>query len=100
MAKSIIQSDTSKCYFCERNGNGDRLEEHHIFFGTANRKKSEKYGLTVHLCGNRCHRNGQYSAHRNATLCRKLQAEAQEIAMQHYGWSIEDFIREFGKNYL
>ena len=40
--KSILQTDRS-CYFC---GSVVGLEEHHIFAGTANRKISEKYGLS------------------------------------------------------
>ena len=47
-----------RCFLCGRNDTGDPLERHHIF-GGANRKKSEKYGLVVYLCGNRCHRNGR-----------------------------------------
>lgn len=43
-----------RCWLCGRWG---WLEEHHIF-GGANRKKSEKYGLKVGLCGDTCHRNG------------------------------------------
>ena len=30
----------------------------------------------------------------------RLKQEAQRRAMEAYGWSTEDFIREFGKNYL
>lgn len=100
MAKSIIQSDNSQCYICGRNGCGDRLEEHHIFFGTANKQIADKYGLTVHLCGARCHRLGKESVHQNARVCRMLQAKAQEIAMEYYDWSVEDFISVIGKNYL
>ena len=100
MAKSIIQEDKTHCYICERNGNGDPLEEHHIFFGTANRKISDKFGLTVHICGNRCHRLGKDSVHKNAQVCRILQAKAQQIAMQHYGWSEDDFRALIGKSYL
>jgi hypothetical protein len=46
--KSIIKGDSEdRCYIC---GRAEWIERHHIFNGTANRKKSEKYGLTVHLC--------------------------------------------------
>lgn len=100
MAKSIIQKDSSYCYLCERHGNDDRLEEHHIYFGIANRSKSEKYGLKVHLCGNRCHRLGKESVHKNIKVCRELQAHAQRIAMKHYGWSVEQFRAIFGKSYI
>lgn len=99
MAKSIMQEDVTHCYICGRNGYADRLERHHIFFG-ANRDKSEDFGLVVHICGERCHRNGKESVHRNAMVDRALKAAAQECAMVRYGFSVEDFIKIFGKNYL
>jgi hypothetical protein len=71
----------------------------HIF-GAANRKKSEKYGLVVYLCGNRCHRLGEYSVHQNADVMEYLHRYGQEKAMQEQGWTTEKFIKEFGKNYL
>ena len=102
MAKSIMQTDKEHCYLCGRNANSEYfgLDEHHIFNGTANRKLSEKYGLKVYLCHDRCHETGANSVHRNAEVAKALKAEAQKIAMEHYGWSTEDFIRIFGKNYI
>jgi hypothetical protein len=38
--------------------------------------------------------------HRNSVVDRALKATAQKIAMKHYGWSIDDFIKIFGKNYI
>lgn len=64
------------------------------------RSKSEKYGLTVYLCGNRCHRNGKQAVHRDAKSMYDLHKWGQEKAMQENEWDIEDFRREFGKNYL
>lgn len=52
------------------------MEEHHIFGGTANRRKSERYGLTVLLCGESCHRNGTRAAHR----CKET-----ALALHQYG---------------
>ena len=69
-------------------------------FGGSNRNKSEKYGLTIYLHHNKCHIFGKQAIHKNAELNRTIKAIAQEKAMQHYGWSIEDFIKIFGKNYL
>lgn len=88
-----------KCFLCDRNGNGDRLERHHIFGGN-NRKWSEKYGLTVYLCGERCHRNGEYSVHRNADISEYLHRYGQEKAMKENSWTKEQFRDVFGKNYL
>lgn len=98
MAKSIIQTGKSQCFLCGRNANAEYfgLDEHHVFFG-ANRKKSEKYGLKVYLCHDRCHLNG---VHKNAKIDRALKAKVQEIAQARYGWSVEEFIKIFGRNYI
>lgn len=88
-----------ECFLCGRNGKGDRLERHHIFSG-AKRPLSEKYGLTVYLCGERCHRNGVFSAHRNAKVADYLHKYGQRKAMQENGWTVEQFVEIFGKNYL
>ena len=97
--ESILQKDQTKCFLCKQNANGDPLDKHHCFFG-ALRNKSEKYGLTVYLHHNRCHIFGENAVHKNARINRKLQAFAQKKAMQEYDWSVEDFIKEFYKNYL
>lgn len=91
-----------RCWLCGSTGGYgfNRLELHHIFSGNPNRKKSEKYGLVVWLCGETCHRNGPQAVHRNAENMRKLRQWGQRKAMQEQGWTIEDFIREFGRNYL
>ena len=87
------------CWLCGRNGAADRLDRHHIFPG-AYRDKSERYGLVVYLCHDRCHENGIYAVHHNAQTMRDLKRYGQQKAMEEQGWSTEDFIREFGKNYL
>lgn len=96
--KSIIQADREHCFICGRNSHADYwgLDEHHVF-GGANRKKSEQYGLKVYICHDRCHLNG---VHKDAELNRKVQTIVQKRAMQHYGWSIDDFRNIFGKNYI
>ena len=99
MSKSILQDNINQCYICGRNGYSDRLECHHIF-GAANRNNSDKYGLIVYLCGDRCHRNGKQSVHKNAEISRILKAKAQQTAMEHYGWSEDIFRNIFGKSYL
>lgn len=100
MAESIIQTDKEHCFLCSMNGSSDRLEEHHIFFGTAKKQISEKYGLTAYLCGGKCHRLGKKSVHKNAAVCRALQEYAQRKAMEHYGWTKDDFRKIMGKNYI
>ena len=88
-----------KCFLCGRNGNGDRLERHHIFQG-ANRDLSEKYGLVVWLCGSRCHRDGTYSAHQNADVADYLHKYGQRKFMDEQGKTADEFRDIFGKNYL
>lgn len=97
---SIIQKDKTHCFLCGRNSNFEPLDEHHVFYGTANRKKSEKYGLKVYIHHNSCHIFGKNSVHRNAGVDRALKEVVQKRAMQHYGWTVQDFIRIFGRNYL
>lgn len=98
MAKSIMQEDREHCYICGRNGNGDPLEAHHVF-GGPNRKLSEKDGLKVYLCGEECHRNGKYSAHRNPDTSLFLKKKAQEKCECKFG-TREEFIKRYGRNYL
>lgn len=88
-----------KCWLCGRNGSGDRLHRHHIF-GGPNRWKSEKYGLVVWLCGERCHEYGEYAVHQNAETMKLLHQYGQRKAMEENGWTEEKFIEVFGKNYL
>ena len=96
--KSIIQADRENCFICGKNANADYhgLDEHHVY-GASNRKKSEQYGLKIYICHDSCHLNG---VHKNAALNRKVQAIVQRRAMQYYGWTIDDFIGIFGRNYI
>ena len=100
-APSIMQDTIFEplCYLCGANGALDKLDRHEIF-GGSNREKSKRLGLWVLLCHNDCHIFGPLAAHNNASTALRLKQEAQRIAMEAYGWSTEDFIREFGKNYL
>ena len=70
--------------------------EHHVIFGTANRKLSEKYGLKVYLCLAH-HEEGAEAVHKNAELSSMLKVQAQRA------FSIRfpdlDWMKIFGKNY-
>lgn len=99
MAKSILQTDTAHCFLCGMNANLEPLDMHHIF-NKADKKKSEKYGLVVYLHHGKCHIFGKDSVHQNAEVNNELKAQAQKKAMEHYGWSVDDFRNIFGKNYL
>ncbi len=92
---SIIQKDTSRCFICHSR---QWLEYHHVF-GGALRDKAGELGLVVRLC-HYCHNEPPRGVHQNAYIRRKLQALAQRKAMERYGWTVEDFRREFRKSYI
>ena len=92
-------TDNRRCFLCGRNGASDPLDLHHIFPGAC-RKKSEKYGAVVDLCGNACHRNGEHAVHRDGDVMRRLRREFQVKIMQEQGWTEAEFLRAFGKIYL
>ena len=83
---------------CYITGEDYNLHRHHVFNG-ANKDLSEKYGLVIYLRAD-WHNLEKYSIHRDAALNRRIKAEVQQIAMEYYDWTVEDFIRIFGKNYL
>lgn len=92
---SIIQKHKDRCFIC---GATRWLEWHHVF-GGALRSKSEQYGLKVRLC-HYCHNEPPNGVHFNKELRQKLQALTQKKAMKHYGWTTEEFIAKFRKNYI
>jgi hypothetical protein len=99
--KSILQKDNDYCFICKRHRQAifGGLDLHHIF-NSHNKKNSEKYGLLVYLCHYDCHIFGDKSVHKNNKVNLALKQYAQKKAMEYYGWSIEEFRKVFGKNYL
>lgn len=91
--KSIIQ-DKKQCMVCH-NANA---EEHHVFFGTANRKLSEKYGLKVYLCTE--HHRGTRGVHGREG--KTLDTYLKELAQSRFEEkeSREKFRQIFGISYL
>ena len=95
-AESIIPDHgPEQCWLCDRNGCG-KMDRHEVF-GGANRQKSKALGLWVHLCLDSCHLNG---VHKGGYYSYLLKSEAQRCAMKKYGWTKEQFIAEFGRNYM
>ena len=92
---SIIQTNKF-CWVC---GVSKNIMLHHIFYGSAKRQLSDKYGLTIYLCGYH-HNLSKQGIHQNKELDNRVKAMAQEKAMEYYGWSVEDFIKIFRRNYL
>lgn len=92
MAKSIVQKER-ECLIC---GDTYHLELHHIFYGTANRKLSDKYGLTCYLC--KYHHTGRAGIHFNKEIDDKVKRFAQTKFEEVY--KDKDFLKIFGRNYL
>lgn len=89
--KSVLQ-EKKECWVCERTEN---LHDHHIIYGSANRKKSEKYGLKVWLCPYH-HNMSDEGVHFNKALDLRLKQMAQSYFETHIG-SRELFREEFGR---
>ena len=91
--KSIIQK-SKECFVC-RTVYG--LHDHHIFYGTSNRKLSEEYGLKVWLC---CadHNFSNSGVHFNKELDIKLKQLAQRKFEETH--TREEFMTIFGKSWL
>lgn len=95
--KSIVCiQDIKQCYVC---GAKNNLHLHHIIFGK-NRKKADEDGLTVWLCYD--HHEGTYGVHGKYghMLDSRLKQIAEEIWLEHYNKTTDDFIKRYGKNYI
>lgn len=98
--RSIMQEKDGTCYICkmlEHDYSQKLTQEHHVFFGTANRKMSEKYGLKVYLCLNH-HTSGKNAVHQNREISDRLKEKAQ-ITFQKKFPEL-NFREIFGKNYI
>lgn len=94
MSKSII-SNERRCIVC---GTIFNLHRHHIFYGTANRRLSEKHGCWCYLCGYH-HNLSAKGVHFNKSLDDGLKRLTQE-RLEAQGWTREQFMDTFGRNYL
>lgn len=93
MKKSIVTDDMEFCIVCGR----PRDEVHHVFFGTALRKISDKHGFVVPLCWE--HHQGNTGVHHNKVLAQKIKQYAQR-KYEAAGHSRDEFRALIGKSYL
>ena len=91
--KSIMQFE-NECYVCHCK---EPLHVHHVFEGTANRKKSEKWGLKIYLCPKH-HNMSNEGVHSNKALELNLKRKAQMTFELLYGKEL--WMKEFKRNYL
>lgn len=88
-----MQED-KECYFCKKKQD---LHLHHVFFGHANRKISDREGFVVWLCPYH-HNMSNNSVHHNREMDLALKRKCQiEYERDH---TREDFIKLIGKSYL
>lgn len=90
---SIFTDDMEHCYFTR----SDKVERHHIYPGF-NRKKCEKYGYVIPLRPD-LHPNGAQAGSTWKEIDDYLRRACQKDYEKNHG-SREDFIKEFGRNYL
>ena len=107
---SIMQvSDIKECVLCRYEANlrsywGDLpsrgLHRHHVMFGTANRKKSEEYGLWVWLCPSH-HEFGKNAVHSGSEEGREYDRLLRENAQMRFEeiYGHKKWMEEFGKDY-
>lgn len=102
MAKSILHNKKDRtCFLCMMLYDDDSykeiLEEHHVFFGRALRKLSEKFGLKVYLCIPH-HRTSKEAVHQNAQVSDMVQAYAQRAFEKKF--PEKNFREIFGRYYI
>jgi Zn-finger protein len=93
MGKSIIDDGAERCFLC---GLYTALETHHIFHGTANRKKADKDGMIIHVCS-KCHRLIHQDT--KSRLDEEIKEWAEGEWLSYYGKTEEDFRARYGKSY-
>lgn len=91
-----INENGAPCSFLS--GRCGWIERHHVFGGTL-RPLSEKYGLCVFLTHEE-HNEAPDGVHYNQANADALRAKVQRIAMEHYGWSEDEFRQIFGRSWI
>ena len=84
-------------YWRNRRGNG--LHRHEVFFGTANRQKSIRDGLVIFLTPE-LHNMSDNGIHFNRNFDIAAKRSGERAWLDYYGKTIDNFIHEYGKNYL
>lgn len=86
---SILQEEDGKCFICRKKLKLDK----HEAFGGSNRQKSMQWGLVYYLCRN---------CHSKADLDKNTRTYLHNFARAKFikEYSEEQFLKEFGKNYI
>ena len=87
---SILQDNLNKCFFCS-----NKSTDWHELLKGRNRKNAIKWGLCVKICRT-CHTRTE----NDSIFYQEGRILAQKTWQEHYKKNEEDFIKEFGRNYL
>lgn len=88
---SAFTDDLSRCYVC-----GRPYPNIHHMMNKADKKKAEKYGLIIPLCIN--HHTGSEGVHTKPEKMLACRQMAQKKFEEEH--TRDEWIKEFGKNYL
>lgn len=95
--KSILQTE-KKCFLTGRTTN---IDEHHCFYGTSNRRMSEKYGLKVWVWHELHNGDDPGAIHNNPGSGYDLYIKQYaQRAFEEMGHSRSEFITLFGRSFL
>lgn len=99
MPNGMYQANGHVYYYSNQRYEG--THRHEIFFGTANRKKSIKYGLVVFIKPED-HNMSEYGVHnrKGHEFDMYLKKLGQKRAMDEYAWTTDEFIEIFGRSYI
>lgn len=100
---SLLVPNLNTCFVC---GASDKVHIHHVFFGNANRQKSEEDHMIIGLCPYH-HNMSNNGIHFNKQLDNYVKKQAEKIWIINYCDSsltneekIQKFIDRYGINYL
>ena len=93
---SVLTDDMDHCMFTGSNV----VERHHVFYrmGGGMKERCEKYGFIAPLRPD-LHPNGVFAGQSAKLVDTRLKEMCQRYYEEHYG-TREEFMEEFGKNYL
>ncbi|MCR5703731.1 MAG: phosphoenolpyruvate carboxykinase [Eubacterium sp.] len=91
--KSALTDNMMECYEC----GSPYAECHHVFFGSFQKKACTRYKLYLPLCAE--HHKGNKGPHQDYEKNLEYRQMAQKYFEENIG-SREEFMAEFGRNYL
>lgn len=82
-----------------RNKRFEGSHRHEVFFGTANRKKSIEDGLVIFLSPE-LHNMSDRGIHFNRSFDTYAKMTAQQVWMEYYNKTVDEFRQRYGRSWL